>query len=97
MIISFKDKATEDIFNGLNTKVARNTCPQTLWTIASRKLDQLDSVCSLEELKVPPGNQLETLLGNRKEECRIRINRQYRICFIWESLGPKDVEITDYH
>jgi proteic killer suppression protein len=97
MIISFKDKATEDIFNGVNTKVARKICPQTLWKIASRKLDQLDSVYSIEELKIPPGNQLETLSGDRKEEYSIRINRQYRICFIWDKTGPKDVEITDYH
>ena len=92
-----KDKATEDIFNGVNTKVARKICPQTLWKIASRKLDQLDSVYSIEELKIPPGNQLEILSGDRKEECSIRINRQYRICFIWDKTGPKDVEITDYH
>ncbi|MCP3686971.1 MAG: plasmid maintenance system killer protein [Gammaproteobacteria bacterium] len=97
MIVSFKDQATEDIFNGLNSKVARKACPQTLWRITSRKLDQIDSVRELDELKVPPGNRLERLSGDRKGECSIRINEQYRICFIWGAAGPSNVEITDYH
>ena len=97
MIVSFKDKATEDIFNGVNSKLARKICPQTLWRIASRKLDQLDSVQDLEELKVPPGNRLELLSGNRKGSYSIRINEQYRVCFTWKELGPTNVEITDYH
>ncbi len=97
MIVSFNDKATEDIFNGVNSKLARKACPQTLWRIVVRKLDQLDSVQSLEELKVPPGNQLESLYGDRAGSFSIRINEQYRICFSWEELGPANVEITDYH
>jgi proteic killer suppression protein len=97
MIVSFKDQATEDIFNGINSKAARKVCPQTLWRITSRKLDQLDSVQQLEELKVPPGNRLEKLSGNRKTEFSIRINEQYRICFIWGESGPTNVEVTDYH
>jgi len=97
MIVSFKDKATEDIFNGVNSKLARKACPQTLWRVTVRKLDQLDSVQSLEELKVPPGNRLESLFGNRAGSYSIRINEQYRICFSWEELGPENVEITDYH
>jgi proteic killer suppression protein len=97
MIVSFKDQATEDIFNGVNSKAARKTCPQTLWRITTRKLDQLDSVQQLEELKVPPGNRLEKLSGNRKTEFSIRINEQYRICFIWGESGPTNVEVTDYH
>jgi proteic killer suppression protein len=97
MIVSFKDKATEDIFNGVNSKPARKSCPQTLWRVATRKLDQLDSVKNLEELKVPPGNRLELLSGNREGSYSIRINGQYRVCFVWEELGPSDVEITDYH
>ena len=97
MIVSFKDQATEDIFNGINSKVAREACPQTLWRITSRKLDLLDSVQALEELTVPPGNRLEKLSGNRKAEYSIRINEQYRICFIWGKSGPSDVEVTDYH
>jgi len=89
--------ATEDIYNGVNSKHARKSCPQTLWPVASRKLDQLDSVKNLEELKVPPGNRLELLSGNREGSYSIRINGQYRVCFVWERLGPADVEITDYH
>ncbi len=97
MIISFKDQATEDIFNGVNSRMARKVCPQTLWRIASRKLDQIDSVRELDELKVPPGNRLERLFGDRKGKCSIRVNEQYRICFIWGDTGPSNVEITDYH
>lgn len=97
MIVSFKNESTEDIFNGKNTKVARKLCPRTLWNIAFRKLDQLDSVTNIEELRVPPGNQLEALSGNREGEFSIRINQQYRICFKWSNSDPYDVEITDYH
>ena len=97
MIQSFRNKGTEDIFNGKNTKEARKVCPRSLWNIAARKLDQLDSVQILEELKVPPGNMLELLKGNRKGEYSIRINDQYRICFTWSEIGPDSVEITDYH
>jgi len=97
MIVSFKNQATEDIFNGVNSKVARKICPQTLWRIASRKLDQLDSVQLLEELRIPPGNKLESLSGDRNTESSIRINEQYRICFFWGEPGPSEVEITDYH
>ncbi len=66
MIASFKNQASEDIFNGKNTKSARKLCPQSLWNVATRKLDQLDSVLNIEELKVPPGNRIESLSGNRK-------------------------------
>ena len=97
MVTSFKDGATEDIFNGINSKRARKACPRSLWPVATRKLDQLDSVKSLEELKIPPRNQLEPLVGDRKGQYSIRINRQYRICFVWEEAGPGRVEITDYH
>ena len=97
MIESFHDRATEDIFNGINSKAARQSCPKKLWTIAARKLDQLDSVQSLEELKVPPGNRLEALAGDRQGQYSIRINEQYRICFFWGESGPSEVEVTDYH
>ena len=97
MIVSFKNRASEDIFNGKNTKDSRKLCPRSLWKIASRKLDQLDSVSTLEELRVPPGNRLERLSGNRLGEYSIRINDQYRVCFKWEDSGPYEVEITDYH
>ena len=97
MIQSFGNKASEDIFNGNNTKNARKTCPKALWKVARRKLDQLDSVVELKELKIPPGNKLEILIGDRKNEYSIRINDQYRICFVWLHSGPDCIEITDYH
>ena len=88
---------TEDLFNGRNTRQSRKICPRTLWRLAVRKLDQLDSVESLEELTIPPGNRLEALTGDRKNQFSIRINQQYRICFSWSDLGPINVEIVDYH
>ena len=97
MIKSFKTKGTEDIFNGKNSKEARKLCPRSLWKIAARKLDQLDSVSSLEDLRIPPGNMFESLKGNKQGEYSIRINDQYRICFQWSEIGPDLVEIIDYH
>ena len=97
MIVSFQDEGTEDIFNGENTKAARQICPQALWKTATRKLDQLDSVSTLDELRVPPGNRLEALSGNRKGQHSIRVNDQYRVCFVWTDNGPDQVEIVDYH
>jgi proteic killer suppression protein len=97
MIESFHDRASEDIFNGINSNAARKSCPEKLWRIATRKLDQLDSAHSLEDLKVPPGNRLEALVGDRKGQYSIRINDQYRICFAWGESGPCEVEVTDYH
>jgi proteic killer suppression protein len=97
MIRSFKNQATKDIFNGINSRSARNTCPQTLWRIAYRKLDQLDSAEALDDLRVPPGNRLEMLKGDRQGQQSIRINHQYRICFVWAETGPSEVEIVDYH
>ena len=97
MIQSFKNKATEDIFNGKVSKAAMRTCPRKLWEIVARKLDQLDSVLMLNELRIPPGNMLESLSKNRKGQYSIRINDQYRICFQWSDDGPINVEITDYH
>jgi len=97
MIRSFKNKETENIFDGKPTKSAMRTCPKRLWHIATRKLDQLDSVLSLDELRVPPGNRLEALAIDRKGQHSIRINDQYRICFKWTETVPINVEITDYH
>ena len=97
MILSFRNEGTEDIFNGENTKPARKTCPESLWKVATRKLDQLDSVAALDELRIPPGNRLESLSANRKGQHSIRINDQYRVCFVWTEAGPEQVEIVDYH
>ena len=97
MIQSFKNQATEDIFDGKNSKAARKLCPHDLWRVAVRKLDQVDSVSIMDDLKVPPGNRLEALSGNREGQHSIRINDQYRICFIWHDGNADQVEIVDYH
>ena len=97
MIITFKNKGTEDLFNGKNSKEARKICPRLLWKIAARKLDQLDSVIKVQELQIPPGNKLESLSGDREGYYSIRINERYRICFIWTESGAEFVEIVDYH
>lgn len=77
--------------------MARKTCPEALWRVAARKLDQVDSVSALQELSIPPGNHLEALSGDRAGQHGIRINDQYRICFVWTDKGPEQVEICDYH
>jgi len=97
MIRSFGDRGTEDVFNGVDSRAARRCCPNTLWAVARRKLDQLDATVSLEALRVPPGNQLEGLKGNRRGQHSIRINEQFRVCFVWTAEGPQEVEIVDYH
>ena len=97
MIKSFKDEATEDIFNGRGTKKARRACPSSIWRVAGRKLEQLDSAEQLEDLRIPIGNRLEALSGSMKGQYSIRINEQFRICFLWDGDGPSDVEIVDYH
>jgi proteic killer suppression protein len=97
MILSFKTKETEDIYDGNDSKRARKVCPKDLWKIAQRKLDLLQAAVSLNDLKIPPGNNLEALKGSRKGQHSIRINDQYRICFRWTTRGAEDVEIVDYH
>ena len=97
MIKSFFDKGTEDIFDRKNSKEARQTCPQQIRRVAQRKLDQLNSVVSLESLKISPGNFLESLKDDRKGQHSIRINDQFRVCFVWTDDGAENVEITDYH
>ena len=84
------------MFNGRNTKAARRTCPREPWVVAARRLDQLDSVEWLEHLRIPPGNRLEALVGDRKGQHSIRINDRYRICFRWSDDGPSEVQIVDY-
>ncbi|MEB3248477.1 MAG: type II toxin-antitoxin system RelE/ParE family toxin [Merismopediaceae bacterium] len=98
MIASFKNQGTQDIFNGRDSKQARKVCPSALWPLANRKLDLLDSAVTLEDLRIPPGNRLEALKGDRQGQHSIRINSQYRICFVWsENSTPTEVEIIDYH
>lgn len=97
MINTFRDKASEDLFNGRSSRVARKRCPVSLWPKVFNKLDQLDSAVALKDLLVPPGNMLEALKGDRLGQYSIRINKQYRICFNWNNDGPKNVEVVDYH
>ena len=97
MIRSFKDKGAKDIYNGLNTRYARSTCPKKLWRVVLRKLDMMDEAESLAELRLAPGNHLEILSGNRQGQHSIRINDKYRICFNRDEAGFHNVEITDYH
>jgi proteic killer suppression protein len=97
MIRTFKHTGVEDIFNGINSPIARRICPQNLGKIAVRRLDLLDSVSALQELRIPPGNRLEALGGDQKGQYSIRINNQYRISFFWTEQGPDQVESVDYH
>ena len=97
MIESFADQATEDIYDGVNSVAARRRLPRDVWQVACRKLDQIDAATILDDLRVPPGNRLEPLKGNRSGQHSIRINEKYRICFLWTDLGAVGVEITDYH
>jgi proteic killer suppression protein len=81
MISSSKSAGTEDIFDGFASQAAWKCCPQLIWPVARRKLDQINRVRELNELKIPPGNRLERLKGDRENQYSIRINQQYRICF----------------
>jgi toxin HigB-1 len=93
MIKGFKDRATEAVFNGESPK----GFPSDLVKVARRKLSYLDAAHDLRDLRLPPGNKLEALKKDRQGQHSIRINDQFRICFIWTPQGPIDVEITDYH
>jgi len=93
MIRSFGDRATERLFHReQGRKFAR-----PLQRVALRKLLLLDAAESLEDLRVPPGNRLERLTGNREGQYSIRVNQQWRICFRWSQGNADNVEITDYH
>jgi proteic killer suppression protein len=93
MIRSFKCKETEKIFNRYYSK----KFPNNIQRGALRKLRMLNRAESLQDLKVPPGNRLEELKGNRKEQHSIRVNDQWRICFEWHDNDSFKVEIVDYH
>ena len=97
MIQSFKDKETADIYNGTRSKDALRRLPVHLWKAAYRKFYILENAASLNDLRSPPQNRLETLKGDRAGQYSIRINDQYRICLRWSALGPERVEIVDYH
>ncbi|MBK1875237.1 type II toxin-antitoxin system RelE/ParE family toxin [Pelagicoccus mobilis] len=92
MIRSFSDKETQRLW-----ETERSRRFASIARVALRRLIQLNAAESLDDLRVPPGNQLEALVGDRKGQHSIRINRQFRICFVWTSQGPAGVEIVDYH
>jgi proteic killer suppression protein len=92
MIVSFKSSETKDLANG--RRVRRF---ESIEAVARRKLRQLQIAGRLEDLRVPPGNRLEALKGDRVGQYSIRVNDQYRVCFRWTDSGAEDVEIVDYH
>jgi len=93
MIKSFCDRQTENIFRRNRVK----NFSQNVQRVALRKLVILDAAESLDDLRVPPGNRLEKLKGSRKSQHSIRVNSQWRICFVWSRGDAYEVEITDYH
>ncbi|NGP06295.1 type II toxin-antitoxin system RelE/ParE family toxin [Rhodococcus sp. 14C212] len=93
MIESFADKETERVFDRMFSK----KLPQDIQRIARRRLLVIDAATDVNDLRVPPGNRLEKLPGDRVGQYSVRINDQYRICFIWRGTAAYDVEITDYH
>jgi proteic killer suppression protein len=93
MIVSFKSKSTTLIFDGYSTR----SYPQDSQRTALRKLRILNAATSLNDLRVPPSNRLELLQGERKGQYSIRINEQWRICFVWTDRNAENVEIVDYY
>jgi len=92
MILSFKCKDTQALYEGKSPRRFKAFLP-----VAERKLSQLDAAQTLDFMKAPPGNNLEALKGDRKGQHSVRINVQWRICFVWTDTGRIDVEIVDYH
>lgn len=92
MIVSFKDRETRALAEGMRVKRF-----QGIENVARRKLRQLHIAGRLRDLAIPPGNRLEALKGDRVGEFSIRVNDRFRICFRWTNAGPEDVEIVDYH
>ena len=92
MIVSFACRDTAALAQG-----ERIRCFQAFEKVARRKLRQLEIAGDVHDLRIPPGNRLEALRGDRKGQMSIRINDQYRVCFKWTPSGPADVEIVDYH
>ncbi len=93
MIRSYKDKLTRSIDDGTVSKAF----PSDIIRRAQQLLTVLNAAASLEDLRSPPGNQLEKLAGDMQGQHSIRINKQWRTCFVWTEAGPEEVEITDYH
>jgi proteic killer suppression protein len=93
MIQSFRCAETEKIFNGERSR----HFPANIQSVMHRKLLMLDAAAELVDLRVPPGNRLEALKGDRKGQFSIRVNDQWRVCFRWTEAGASEVEIVDYH
>jgi toxin HigB-1 len=96
VIRSFADQATADVYVGVDSKVARRI-PKSIWPVVRRKLDLLHRARSLGDLRLPSGNRLEALKGNRAGRCSLRVNDQYRITFRFEDGHAHDVSCEDYH
>jgi toxin HigB-1 len=96
VIHSFADQATADVYVGAESKVARRI-PKTLWPVVRRKLDVLHRARSLRDLRLPSGNRLEALKGNRAGEWSLRVNDQYRITFRFEDGHAHEISCEDYH
>lgn len=96
MLRSFGDRATEDIFDGINSRSARSV-PNSAWKSAQRKLAVIDSAGALSDIAALPGNRLEKLSGNWAGFYSIRVNDQYRIVFRWDDGQADGVKIVDYH
>jgi proteic killer suppression protein len=96
-IQSYRDEGTRDIAESVNSKSARRTLPVQQHSLARRRLAALDAMTSLADLTLFPGWRLEQLKGDRVGQTSIRINDQYRICFVWNGTDVLNVEITDYH
>ena len=96
MIRTLADDATHDIWNGVNNQAARRI-PRALWPIVRRKLDQIDAVTRLEDLKVPPENRLHALSGALRGFHAVRVNDQYQLVFRFEGADAFEVHCTDYH
>lgn len=96
MIVSFGNKTAEDIFHGTDSKAAR-VLPRALWPSARRKLDMINAAHDVQDLRIPPGNRLESLKGDRSGQYSIRVNDQYRVCFGFAAGNASHVEIVDYH
>jgi proteic killer suppression protein len=93
VIGSFKDDRTRAAFEG----EAGKGFPADLLVVTRRKLGYLNAATTLNDLRAPPGNRLEALKGSRAGQYSIRVNDQWRICFVWTAEGPQDVEFVDYH
>jgi proteic killer suppression protein len=93
MIVSFADRDCEALFHGRFAK----RLPHDIQRVAQRKLRQLNAASVLADLAVPPGNRLEALRGDRTGQFSIRVNDQWRICFVWTDAGPAEVRFVDYH